>query len=100
MGITGSKESITGVSEECSGLNCDSNDSQSHTVEENDESTESSNGSGVPVAMPVYPVGTLNATGANIEQDEKFSKDCSNSSEQKALESESVNLDETGCLVL
>ena len=96
--LTGSKEGTTGVSEECSndtGLNHDSNDSQSQTVEGKDESTESSNGSGVPVATPVYPVGTLNAMGGNIEQDEKFSKDCSNSLEQKALESESVNLDET-----
>ena len=69
--LTGSKESTTGVSEECSaetGLNHDSNNSQRRTVEEIDESTESSNGSGVPVAMPVYPVGTLNATGRNIEQ--------------------------------
>ena len=96
--LTGSKESTMGVSEECSdetGLNCDSNNSQSRTAEEKGESTESSNGSGVPVVMPVYPVGTLNAMGGNIEQDEKFSKDCSNSLEQKALESESVNLDET-----
>ena len=75
--LSGSKESTTGVSEECSdqtGLNRDSNDSQSHTVEQKDGSTESSNGSGVPVVMPVYPVGTLNAMGGNIEQDEKFSR--------------------------